>query len=153
MKKKLFVAISFFAIFVVGFLGGYQTKKISDSSADNHIEEDIDPFDCFALDSIIQIEVYWLDSSYTIDKKDGIEEIIDLLHSMKLEEVKPNDKDVDMVGVYIYTTNGECRCVDIWKNDIRFDGHCYVPQNDCFEQFVEIFNKQLPTSIEYESNK
>ncbi len=153
MRKKILVAISVFAIFVVGFLGGYQVKKIFDQSANNIEEEEIGLFDCFTSENVTQIEVYWLDGSYTIDKKDGIEEILNLLHSMKLEEVKPNDNDGDLVGVYMYTTNGERRCVDIWKNDIRFDGHFYVPQNDCFEKFVEIFNKQLPTQIGYGLNQ
>lgn len=39
--------------------------------------------------------------------------------------------------------------MEIWKNDIRFGGHFYVPENDCFENFVEIFNKQLPKPIAY----
>ena len=153
MKKRIFTVVCIIVVAVVFFFLGYETKSGLDSSATHTEEKDIGLFDCFTSENVTQIEVYWLDGSYTIDKKDGIEEILNLLHSMKLEEVKPNDNDGDLVGVYMYTTNGECRCVDIWKNDIRFDGHFYVPQNDCFEKFVEIFNKQLPTQIGYGLNQ
>ena len=152
MKKRIFTVVCIVVVAVVFFFLGYETKNRLGSAA-VEVEEDTSLFDCFTSENVTQIEVYWLDGSYTIDKKDGIEEILDLLHSMKLAEVKPNDNDGDMVGVYMYTTNGECRCVDIWKNDIRFDGHFYVPQNDCFEKFVEIFNKQLPTQIGYGLNQ
>ena len=153
MKKRIFAVVVIVAVAIVFFFLGYETKSRLDPSVSHIEEEEISLFDGFTSETVTQIEVYWLDGSYTIDKKDGIEEILDLLHSMKLEEVKPNDNDGDMVGVYMYTTNGERRCVDIWKNDIRFDGHFYVPQNDCFEKFVEIFNQQLPTQIGYGLNQ
>ena len=82
MKKRIFAVVVIVAVAIVFFFLGYETKSRLDSAAVK-AEEEISLFDGFTSETVTQIEVYWLDGSYTIDKKDRIEEILDLLHSMK----------------------------------------------------------------------
>lgn len=67
------VFISFVAVFMLGFFVGYQVKRVAVQPADT-VEASL--FERFTLEDVTQIEVYWLDESYTIDKKDGIAEIL-----------------------------------------------------------------------------
>ena len=92
--KKIFVLCICIAVLAIVFVfsgKGKYTKVLQDLNVDD-------------LDKIV---IYNADVSVTLDQKDDMQKMVDILTSMQLRETSPNTKDGFAFSIELYDHNGE----------------------------------------------
>ena len=126
--KKIFVlciCISVLAIVFVFSGKGKYTKVLQDLNVDD-------------LDKIV---IYNADVSVTLDQKDDMQKMVDILTSMQLWETSPNTKDGFAFSIELYDHNGEETTIVVASLDITIGGKNYKCKDDCCEQIRNLYEQ------------
>ena len=110
--KKIFVLCICIAVLAIAFVfsgKGKYTKVLQDLNVDD-------------LDKIV---IYNADVSVTLDQKDDMQKMVDILTSMQLRETSPNTKDGFVFSIELYDHNGEETTIVVASLDITIGGKNY----------------------------
>ena len=127
MKKILVlcICIAILAIIFVFSGKGKYTKVLQDLNVDD-------------LDKIV---IYNADERVTLDQKDDMQKMIDILTSMQLRETSPNTKDGFVFSIELYDHNGEETTIVVASLDITIGGKNYKCKDDYCEQIRNLYEQ------------
>ena len=126
--KKIFVLCICIAVLAIVFVfsgKGKYTKVLQDLNVDD-------------LDKIV---IYNADVSVTLDQKDDMQKMVDILTSMQLRETSPNTKDGFAFSVELYDHNGEETTIVVASLDITIGGKNYKCKADYCEQIRNLYEQ------------
>ena len=126
--KKIFVLCICIAVLAIVFVfsgKGKYTKVLQDLNVDD-------------LDKIV---IYNADVSVTLDQKDDMQKMVDILTSMQLRETSPNTKDGFAFSVELYDHNGEETTIVVASLDITNRGKNYKCKDDYCEQIRNLYEQ------------
>ena len=124
--KKIFVLCICIAVLAIVFVfsgKGKYTKVLQDLNVDD-------------LDKIV---IYNADVSVTLDQKDDMQKMVDILTSMQLRETSPNTKDGFAFLIELYDHNGEETTIVVAYLDITIGGKNYNCKEDYCEQIRNLY--------------
>lgn len=124
--KKIFILciciVILAIIFVLSGKGGY-TKALQNLNVDD-------------LDKIV---IYNADESVTLDQKDDMQKMVDILTSMQLRETSPNTKDGFAFSIELYDRNGEETTIVVASSDVTVGDQNYKCKEDYCEQIRNLY--------------
>ena len=126
--KKIFVLCICIAVLAIVFVfsgKGKYTKVLQDLNVDD-------------LDKIV---IYNADVSVTLDQKDDMQKMVDILTSMQLRETSPNTKDGFAFSIELYDHNGEETTIVVASLDITIGGKNYKCKYDYCEQIRNLYEQ------------
>ena len=126
--KKIFVLCICIAVLAIVFVfsgKGKYTKVLQDLNVDD-------------LDKIV---IYNADVSVTLDQKDDMQNMVDILTSMQLRETSPNTKDGFAFSIELYDHNGEETTIVVASLDITIGGKNYKRKDDYCEQIRNLYEQ------------
>ena len=126
--KKIFVLCICIAVLAIVFVfsgKGKYTKVLQDLNVDD-------------LDKIV---IYNADVSVTLDQKDDMQKMVDILTSMQLRETSPNTKDGFAFSIELYDHNGEETTIVVASLDITIGGKNYKCKDDYSEQIRFLYEQ------------
>ena len=126
--KKIFVLCICIAVLAIVFVfsgKGKYTKVLQDLNVDD-------------LDKIV---IYNADVSVTLDQKDDMQKMVDILTSMQLRETSPNTKDGFAFSIELYDHNGEETTIVVASLDITIGGKNYKCKDDYYEQIRNLYEQ------------
>ena len=126
--KKIFVLCICIAVLAIVFVfsgKGKYTKVLQDLNVDD-------------LDKIV---IYNADVSVTLDQKDDMQKMVDILTSMQLRETSPNTKDGFAFSIELYDHNGEETTIVVASLDITIGGKNYQCKDDYCEQIRNLYEQ------------
>ena len=126
--KKIFVLCICIAVLAIVFVfsgKGKYTKVLQDLNVDD-------------LDKIV---IYNADVSVTLDQKDDMQKMVDILTSMQLRETSPNTKDGFAFSIELYDHNGEETTIVVASLDITSGGKNYKCKDDYCEQIRNLYEQ------------
>ena len=127
MKKILVlcICIAILAIIFVFSGKGQYTKALQNLKVDD-------------LDKIV---IYNADERVTLDQKDDMQKMIDILTSMQLRKTSPNTKDGFAFSIELYDHNGEETTIVVASLDITIGGKNYKCKDDYCEQIRSVYEQ------------
>ena len=126
--KKIFVLCICIAVLAIVFVfsgKGKYTKVLQDLNVDD-------------LDKIV---IYNADVSVTLDQKDDMQKMVDILTSMQLRETSPNTKDGFAFSIELYDHNGEETTIVVASLDITIGGKNYKCKDYYCEQIRNLYEQ------------
>ena len=126
--KKIFILCICIAVLAIAFVfsgKGKYTKVLQDLNVDD-------------LDKIV---IYNADVSVTLDQKDDMQKMVDILTSMQLRETSPNTKDGFVFSIELYDHNGEETTIVVASLDITTGGKNYKCKDDYCEQIRNLYEQ------------
>lgn len=124
--KKIFILciciVILAIIFVFSGKGGY-TKALQNLNVDD-------------LDKIV---IYNADESVTLDQKDDMQKMVDILTSMQLRKTSPNTKDGFAFSIELYDRNGEETTIVVASSDVTVGDQNYKCKEDYCEQIRNLY--------------
>ena len=126
--KKIFVLCVVIAILAIIFVfsgKGHYTKALQNLNVDD-------------LDKIV---IYNTDESVTLDQKDDMQKMVDILTSMQLQETSPNTKDGFAFSIELYDRNGEETDIVVASSDVTVGDQNYKCKEDYCEQIRNVYEQ------------
>ena len=126
--KKIFVLCICIAVLAIVFVfsgKGKYTKVLQDLNVDD-------------LDKIV---IYNADVSVTLDQKDDMQKMVDILTSMQLRETSPNTKDGFAFSIELYDHNGEETTIVVASSDVTVGDQNYKCKKDYCEQIRSVYEQ------------
>lgn len=126
--KKIFILCICIVVLAIVFVfsgKGKYTKVLQDLNVDD-------------LDKIV---IYNADVSVTLDQKDDMQKMVDILTSMQLRETSPNTKDGFVFSIELYDHNGEETTIVVASLDITTGGKNYKCKDDYCEQIRNLYEQ------------
>lgn len=127
MKKILVlcICIAILAIIFVFSGKGQYTKALQNLKVDD-------------LDKIV---IYNADERVTLDQKDDMQKMVDILTSMQLRETSPNTKDGFAFSMELYDHNGEETTIVVASSDVTVGDQNYKCKEDYCEQIRSVYEQ------------
>lgn len=127
MKKILVlcICIAILAIIFVFSGKGQYTKALQNLKVDD-------------LDKIV---IYNADERVTLDQKDDMQKMIDILTSMQLRKTSPNTKDGFAFSIELYDHNGEETTIVVASSDVTVGYQNYKCKEDYCEQIRSVYEQ------------
>lgn len=127
MKKILVlcICIAILAIIFVFSGKGQYTKALQNLKVDD-------------LDKIV---IYNADERVTLDQKDDMQKMIDILTSMQLRKTSPNTKDGFAFSMELYDRNGEKTEIVVASSDVTVGDQNYKCKEDYCEQIRNLYEQ------------
>ncbi len=93
------------------------------------------------VDDLDKIVIYNADESVTLDQKDDVQKMVDILTSMQLRKTSPNTKDGFAFSIELYDHNGEETTIVVASSDVTVGDQNYKCKDDYCEQIRNLYEQ------------
>lgn len=93
------------------------------------------------VDDLDKIVIYNADESVTLDQKDDVQKMVDILTSMQLRKTSTNTKDGFAFSIELYDHNGEETTIVVASSDVTVGDQNYKCKDDYCEQIRNLYEQ------------